>query len=466
MDSSTQNMRQAWASFECRRKDMVRIPFGPDLILVAPPTIDAWKALERVLREFKYDIRIEDTDSYNCRNIKGGTEKSLHSYGIALDINWHTNPFIDHSSTRPPRFSNKLTQRERGQDVRLGKADTDMTREMIDAVLAIRTNAPDPKQVFDWGGYWETIKDSMHFQIQVTPAELAKGINWNTVAGGPAERDEEELVAVRQDDDNQMQAMPWPEVAIDHFPQPESIALREGDTGPMVTALQSGLVALNYPVGAIDGDFGTLTRDALLSFQANNGLPTTGVADAETLSMLSKGRPRVLSLQRVTATEADLQKKGSEVINASGWNRWLGIGTGILGALGLADSQLHFVTRIGDALKVGAGATNGTVDGTQIRSAVDKVLATASADEGPATLVKAVQDAVGNLATGTTSILPQNSGGAFIEPVISLLQTLLSASGAGPWAMLIGAGVFIWRNARKAADARVADHRTGANVSR
>jgi hypothetical protein len=160
-------MRNAWAAYDGNEGAMQRISFGPDVIKVAPPTIDAWKALERVLEAFGYDIRIEDTDSYNNRQIKGGGGKSLHAYGIALDINWHTNPYRDHAGKRAERFSAKPTQAERAEDVRLGLADTDMTKQMTDAVLAINTLGG--KRVFGWGGAWETLKDSMHFQIEVTP---------------------------------------------------------------------------------------------------------------------------------------------------------------------------------------------------------------------------------------------------------------------------------------------------------
>ena len=181
MSSPSEEMRVAWAEYECHPERMVKIDFGPDTIRVAPPTVDAWMALEHVLAAHGYDIRIEDTDSYNCRDMKSGQSKSLHAYGIALDINWKTNPYIDHSGQRKPRFSDNAGQSARAQDVRLGRADTDMTRDMVDAALAIKT--VEGKQVFGWGGDWRSIKDAMHFQIEATPEELGKGINWSTVAG-------------------------------------------------------------------------------------------------------------------------------------------------------------------------------------------------------------------------------------------------------------------------------------------
>lgn len=183
MAHSTDQLRKLWKDFACAEADMVVVPFGPDKIRVAPPSAEAWSALASVLSYHRYEIRTLDTDSYNCRNITGGTEKSLHSFGIALDVNWTTNPYIDHSGKRKPRFSSKLTQTERANDVKASIADTDMTQAMIDDVLAIKTN--DGKQVFQWGGNWESVKDAMHFELDVSPEEISSGINWHTVVGGP-----------------------------------------------------------------------------------------------------------------------------------------------------------------------------------------------------------------------------------------------------------------------------------------
>ena len=115
MAHTTAELRKLWELFECKEKDMVVIPFGPDRIRVAPPASGAWDALASVFSFHEYSLRTKDTDSYNCRNIKGTKQKSLHSFGIALDINWTTNPFIDHPGQRAVRFSDKATQDERAR---------------------------------------------------------------------------------------------------------------------------------------------------------------------------------------------------------------------------------------------------------------------------------------------------------------------------------------------------------------
>jgi hypothetical protein len=180
--TSTTTLRNLWRVYECAEDKLVVIPFGPDKIRVAPPTTAAWEALAAVLLHHNYKIRTTDTDSYNCRNIKGSSEKSLHSFGIALDINWTSNPFKDHIGSRTVIFSDQDTQDERAEDVRLGRADTDMTQKMINDVLAVRTK--NGLQVFEWGGNWLTVKDAMHFEIDVAPEDLETGIDAATVAGG------------------------------------------------------------------------------------------------------------------------------------------------------------------------------------------------------------------------------------------------------------------------------------------
>ena len=120
---------------------MVLIPFGPDKIRVCPPATEAFEALAAVMLRHQYVIRTADTDSYNCRTITAGTGKSLHSYGIALDVNWTTNPFNKHGGNRLVRFSDKATQDLRARDVRFGLADTDMTEDMLADVEKITTKS-------------------------------------------------------------------------------------------------------------------------------------------------------------------------------------------------------------------------------------------------------------------------------------------------------------------------------------
>ena len=64
------------------------------------------------------------------------------------------------------------------------------------------------------------------------------------------------------------------------------VVLNEGDKGSAVRRLQSRLNSLNYIYKGVDGAFGKTTRDALIAFQKENALPTTGIADKNTQMML------------------------------------------------------------------------------------------------------------------------------------------------------------------------------------
>ncbi|MEM7061955.1 MAG: peptidoglycan-binding domain-containing protein [Cyanobacteria bacterium P01_B01_bin.77] len=59
-----------------------------------------------------------------------------------------------------------------------------------------------------------------------------------------------------------------------------------GDFGRDVEALQRALVSNGINPGPIDGDYGTLTREAVREFQQVYDLPVTGIADQETLNGL------------------------------------------------------------------------------------------------------------------------------------------------------------------------------------
>jgi peptidoglycan hydrolase-like protein with peptidoglycan-binding domain len=107
-----------------------------------------------------------------------------------------------------------------------------------------------------------------------------------------------------------------------------------------VTALQRRLVELGYKLGRIDGKFGSLTAGALLAFQHDNGLPTTGVYDAYTEAALSIAQPRPLDQDRITATEQDLASGGSRIVKSAVGNRILSWIAAAFGAIGLGNSAV------------------------------------------------------------------------------------------------------------------------------
>lgn len=148
MSRTTAQLRVLWAP-ACTGP-FASVPlFGGASISVRASTVDAWVALNAVLAKWDYKATPPDCGAYNCRAITGGTQYSLHAYGIAADINWQQNPYGP-------------------------KLITDMPRGMVDEIKAIRTN--NGVGVFRWGGDYSGNKDAMHYEIVASPAEIATGI--------------------------------------------------------------------------------------------------------------------------------------------------------------------------------------------------------------------------------------------------------------------------------------------------
>lgn len=105
--------------------------------------------LAAVMESHRYYIRASDTGAYNCRVIAGTSTWSNHAYATAVDVNWRSNPYSSHLIT-------------------------DMPADMIRDIENIRT--VDGTAVFRWGGRYSGSKDAMHFEVMVTPEQLARGI--------------------------------------------------------------------------------------------------------------------------------------------------------------------------------------------------------------------------------------------------------------------------------------------------
>src|SRR3954449_10692833 len=63
--------------------------------------------------------------------------------------------------------------------------------------------------------------------------------------------------------------------------------LRSGSQGEWVTYLQQLLSQAGFDPGAVDGDFGNATLQAVTSFQSNRGLTADGVVGAQTWAALT-----------------------------------------------------------------------------------------------------------------------------------------------------------------------------------
>lgn len=207
-------------------------------------------------------------------------------------------------------------------------------------------------------------------------------------------------------------------VAVGAAPPPAAAALAtlsEGDEGEAVTALQRRLVALGYPVGDVDGHFGTLTRRALVAFQSEHALPADGIAGPATQAALAASAPADLGA-RATVTARDLAAKGSTQVSlglrVKAFGRWLLSLVG-LEAGGQATTGVSLIeTGVGQAEKLGA-----------LAGRVDKL--------------------VGGKIALAPSLTPK-------------LILLLAA---------IAAGILLWRWGGRIVADRVAKHRSGEHLS-
>lgn len=118
-----------------------------------------------MLNRHNYRPRSGVTGAFNCRPITGGKGFSLHAFdpdgfftfwsdvrvtkAVAVDINWDENPY--------------------GPVLK-----TDMPEAMILDIERIKTKSG--KQVWRWGGRYSGNKDAMHFEVIVSPADLATGV--------------------------------------------------------------------------------------------------------------------------------------------------------------------------------------------------------------------------------------------------------------------------------------------------
>eukprot|EP01132_Coremiostelium_polycephalum_P000089 gene89-116_t len=108
-----------------------------------------------------------NTSGYIDRNAVGSTKKSLHAYGLALDINPIQNPLVTMDAaqgvtTYAPKagiaYANRL-QKRLGKPTRAGMAE-----EIVEIFAA--------NGFYWWGGYWDNPIDYQHFQVSPMLGDL------------------------------------------------------------------------------------------------------------------------------------------------------------------------------------------------------------------------------------------------------------------------------------------------------
>ena len=195
------------------------------------------RAVGRIMQKHRYHINGDTTGGYNCRKITGGSVPSAHAQGIALDVNWDTNPY------------------------RKDKLVTDMPTAMTDEIQNLVNDAGVP--CCRWGGDWDhrpetpnSNYDAMHFEDVGTPFDMKSGFS---IPGF-----------------DETKPLDWPLLALH-------------EKGDAVRQLQAHLNQESTLV--LDGYFGPLTEQAVKGFQYSRGLGVDGVVGRGTWTALLSSQP-------------------------------------------------------------------------------------------------------------------------------------------------------------------------------
>jgi hypothetical protein len=258
LETSTGDLRTLWADWLCHKgSGAFANPtfFGKSIGGVAAPAVDAFKALEMALESSGY--RPSSSWAYNCRNIAGTDSYSLHSFGIAIDIDPAVNPF----STGDP-YSGKIKPNH------------------VAAVLAIKNTRG--RAVWAWGGSWAK-HDRMHFQIDQGPTAVE--IDWSTVPGGTGVTSAAPATPTTTASHSSAAATTKTTIELQ-----EETVLTRGSKGAAVERIQTFLQTWDpeaLPEHGVDGGYGSETVEWVKKYQEAMGLEATGVVDGITAAMLS-----------------------------------------------------------------------------------------------------------------------------------------------------------------------------------
>ncbi|MCV7152532.1 M15 family metallopeptidase [Mycobacterium pyrenivorans] len=97
-------------------------------------------------------MRDNNTSAFNCRDIPGTGQWSLHAYGRAVDVNPRLNPYVDRRGDYQPANAGAFVDRAR--------TDPGMLHDGDPAVEAFTDRG------WRWGGHWRTPLDYQHFELR------------------------------------------------------------------------------------------------------------------------------------------------------------------------------------------------------------------------------------------------------------------------------------------------------------
>ncbi|MGX7679068.1 M15 family metallopeptidase [Jatrophihabitans sp. DSM 45814] len=163
-----------WATADPERDSSLLVPFSHSGVSFGPMNRYAVPVFKAVLDELVPQIPSKrlvagQCGCYNPGSLTVGGSRSFHTYAIAIDINWGSNPM--YAASKP---------------------------SLPDSLPAI-TSAIAQKYGCEWGGDWSYPQDWMHIEIHLTPAEAAAVTP--IASAPPAQTLEEFLMAVKATQD-------------------------------------------------------------------------------------------------------------------------------------------------------------------------------------------------------------------------------------------------------------------------
>lgn len=147
---TTTAVRQIWGNTPATQAQLTTFTWWSGVgVPIRKETVNIWKIVDSIFKKYNYRPLSGQTWGFAARPITGGTGWSLHAFGIAVDINSLKNPY-------GPTLV------------------TDMPGQMIKEIEAIKSKSG--IQAVRWGGRYSNNKDAMHFEIMLTPQEMAAGV--------------------------------------------------------------------------------------------------------------------------------------------------------------------------------------------------------------------------------------------------------------------------------------------------
>lgn len=141
---------------------IVNKAIAEDIVEIFKELYDQKYPIERMVLVDEYDaddnasMAADNTSSFNYRKVDGTDHLSLHSYGLAIDINPRYNPYvrtIDGEKVVLPDNGKEYADRSEGGSYYISIEDA-----CYKAFI---------KRGFTWGGAWINSKDYQHFQKKI-----------------------------------------------------------------------------------------------------------------------------------------------------------------------------------------------------------------------------------------------------------------------------------------------------------